>query len=395
MGKGDGACGHRRRRPCWTMNTQLQLNLILLSLILIVIADAKHQQQRYNKKCIQPVKQRIWDPICYEAVVPTTIHAAPTSYNFLLEDYFHQSMLLANKKTNIKHKKSCLSTSSSSVCADKNDHRNLDPQQQQTSKEQEGTAQEGTTNGIDVCSFIAKAIYADFTIFDIVLLNQGTCGSNIDILAGTNFDHTHVSKLLPYRNELVILRLLGSDIVDALKSGLQTAIFGGKVGAFPKTFGISYDWDFSFKNKSSNSENTTSESSKTKLSSSSASQSKSSLIHITNPKILIGGGKDHICNSIPLLDDEYYSVLTNSYLAEGNDGYQILSKPNGPLQNIALPTATGVSETDSFWFHVHTTCNVTTSWKTIQTREEEIAKSGVSMIYLVPGQGYYENQTMY
>ena len=76
----------------------------------------------------------------------------------------------------------------------------------------------------------------------------------------------------------------------------------------------------------------------------------------------------HDCDFEPLQLERYYTILTNQFLSKGGDGYGVL-----PLMTkAAIPT--GVTETDSFWFHAQSTCLLESPWKMKQQIEEEIAR---------------------
>jgi hypothetical protein len=85
----------------------------------------------------------------------------------------------------------------------------------------------------------------------------------------------------------------------------------------------------------------------------------------------------HNCQYEPLEPEKYYTVLTNQFLARGGDGYGVLPL----LTKSVIPT--GVSETDSFWFHAQSTCRLETNWKTHQQVEEENAQKQPRMVYVV------------
>ena len=236
---------------------------------------------RAVRECIQPIRQRIWDPLCYEAEVPRTIARA-----------------------------------------------------------EEASCQPSTS---DVCSFVAEAIHADIPVFDMVLINRGSC-NHVDIQQGL-FTHHEASQVLPYQNELVGLLLQGKDIIIALEHGISASLMTTKLfGAYPTTAGVRFEVD------------TTRE-----------KGGRVSQVEIMK----------HNCEYEPLDPEKYYTVLTNQYLARGGDGYGVF-----PLMaKSTIPTR--ISETDSFWFHAHSTCRLETPWKTKRQLKAENVLKKPKMIYMV------------
>jgi hypothetical protein len=75
--------------------------------------------------------------------------------------------------------------------------------------------------------------------------------------------------------------------------------------------------------------------------------------------------------------EQTYTVLTNEYLANGGDGYGVFAM----MAKSKIPT--GVSETDSLWFHAQSTCKVETNYKTKAQQEQQIIDSVPRMVYMV------------
>jgi 2',3'-cyclic-nucleotide 2'-phosphodiesterase (5'-nucleotidase family) len=248
------------------------------------------------KDCLQPVRQKIYDPACPQAKVPKT----------LLQDH--------------------------EACTNPN------------AEEPSSTAASN-----DVCAFVTEAIFADIPVFDVALFNNGMC--NTDIHEGV-FTPKDAMKVLPYNNELIGLSIEGTVLVYAIEHGIQESL-EGNFGAYPKTAGIKYKVDYTqpFGNR------------------------------VSDVEIL-----SHYCIWTPIQKQENYSVLTNSYLANGGDGYTFLKKMT------RTTTRTGVSEVDSFWFHAQSTCIIESPWKKQQDFDTEAAKN-TKVVYQV-GEISNHNRTL-
>ena len=172
----------------------------------------------------------------------------------------------------------------------------------------------------DVASLVADAIFADMEVFDVVLLNNGMVAPR-DIPSGV-FRPEDTLNFLPHNNELVSVRLKGKDLLYALEQGIHRALKGNH-GAVPKTAGIRYTLDYSLPRGQ----------------------------RIFDVEVL-----GHFCRWQPLRPDKFYTILTNSYLANGGDGYTMLTTSS-------TFTRLNVSEADSFWFHTQATCNLEYPWK--------------------------------
>jgi hypothetical protein len=249
------------------------------------------------KACIQPVRLRAWDPECLAAEVPKRI--------------YYQKALFNSTSGSLKSHDTC-----------------------------ENTIRSSESMKGDVASLVADAIYADMEVFDVVILHNGMVASQ-DIPQGI-FRPEDTLQLLPYNNELVILRLSGQDMLYAIEQGIHRALKKGELGAIPKTSGIRYTIDYS--------------------------QPKGR--RIIDVEVL-----GHFCKFQPLREDKIYTILTNSYLARGGDGYTIFT--TSPTF-----TPTGVSEADSFWLHAQSTCILQFPWKR-QMDADMKAKDEEKMLYKI------------
>jgi 2',3'-cyclic-nucleotide 2'-phosphodiesterase (5'-nucleotidase family) len=260
------------------------------------------------KACFQPVRLRSWDPVCDEAQVPATFHQ---------DQGDKHSRAIDKEETYANNESTTLRDQDSEKVASK-----------------------------DVCSFVADAIFADIPVFDVVLLNNGMCNSEIP--KGV-FKEEDDLKLLPYNNELVALRITGKDMVYAIEQGIDGALQGNN-GAAPKTAGIRYDLDYT----------------------------QHRWKRVANVEVM-----SHFCTWEPLDGKRRYTVLTNTYLARGGDGYSILSLNRRTI-------STGVSEADSLWFHAQSTCVLETPGKRQMDVEAETAAT-MKMVYML---GDIQNSNM-
>lgn len=267
------------------------------------------------KACFQPVRLRSWDPVCDEAQVPAT---------------FHQDQGGGDDK----YSSNAIMNDDEEICANNNNESTTTTTALLRTNDQDS---EEAAASKDVCSFVADAIFADIPVFDVVLLNNGMCNS--EIRKGV-FKADDVLKLLPYNNELVGLRIKGKDMVYAIEQGIDGAL-KGNIGAAPKTAGIRYDVDYT----------------------------QDRWKRVSNVEVM-----SHFCTWEPLSEKRKYTVLTNTYLARGGDGYSILTLNN----QRTIPT--GVSEADSFWLHAQSTCVLATPWKRQMDVEAETAAT-MKMVY--------------
>jgi hypothetical protein len=168
----------------------------------------------------------------------------------------------------------------------------------------------------DVCTVVTQSILADFAIFDVVFLHEGTCQSEIP--SGT-FTKDMVAKVLPHNDELVGIQLYGTDILQALEHGVNQSRVNDNREAYPRVAGLRFQVDFD----------------------------KPYGNRISEAEIMTMGCRWKAVN----LKKEY-NVLTSRFLAEGGHGYDSLTR----TQLRIIGTGHGVTE--SFWFHVLSTCKI-------------------------------------
>jgi hypothetical protein len=168
----------------------------------------------------------------------------------------------------------------------------------------------------DVCTVVTQSILADFAVFDVVLLHEGTCQSEIP--SGT-FTKDMVAKVLPRNDELVGIQLYGKDLLEALEHGVNQSRFNDNREAYPRVAGLRFHVDFD----------------------------KPYGHRISEAETMTMGCRWKAVN----LETEY-NVLTSRFLAEGGLGYESLTRTR--LRIIG----TGHGVTESFWFHALSTCKI-------------------------------------
>jgi hypothetical protein len=182
--------------------------------------------------------------------------------------------------------------------------------------------------GSDACTVVTHAILADFEVFDVVMLHEGTCQSEI---SSGSFTQVQAQKLLPSNEELVGLQLNGTDIVQALEHGLDQFRNQGDREAYPRVAGLRFHVDFS----------------------------KPYSRRVSQAEILTPGCR---WKAIDLKKD--YNVLTSRFLAEGGLGYGSLTRTRTRV------IGTGIGVTDSFWFYATSTCNILDPFRRPNSRRQ-------------------------
>ena len=129
---------------------------------------------------------------------------------------------------------------------------------------------------------------------DLVMINGG--GVRTDVPAG-EITVGMVYTLLPFGSTLVVMDLPGAAIMDALISGLQTALSGASDGAFPYLGRARYSADFSGT--------------------------------AAAPRIILFEIRDNAGNWKAVDPKRTYRIGVNSYMAGGGDGYTRLGNAAG------------------------------------------------------------------
>lgn len=138
----------------------------------------------------------------------------------------------------------------------------------------------------------------------IALLNGG--GIRIDIPEG-DLTVAKVNELLPFQNKLILLELTGKEIKEAIETGLADA--DGSGGGFPCVAGMRLTAD----------------------------NNKPAWHRLIKAEIITPSGKFE-----PLSDTAKYRLITNSYLAGGGNGYDVLKNSKGYRYD------TGFSDAEAF-----------------------------------------------
>lgn len=142
-------------------------------------------------------------------------------------------------------------------------------------------------NGSDISNIVAKAFMTVTPTADFAIQNAG--GVRVDIPMG-NYTIADAFTLLPFSNTLVTLEMTGEQIKNVLEDALSNTLDdGGSTGSYPYASGLRYRVDASqgFGNRISNLE--------------------------INPRL---------AGSWTAIDPmETYTVVTNDFIASGQDGY--------------------------------------------------------------------------
>jgi len=147
--------------------------------------------------------------------------------------------------------------------------------------------------GSDISNVIAKAFLTVTPTADVAIQNAG--GVRVDLPAG-DVTIADAFTLLPFSNTLVILDMTGQQIIDVLEDALSNFIDNdGSTGSYPYASGLRYNID--------------------------ASQAKGS--RVTNVEV-----NAQVAGSWATIDTAAtYRVVTNDFIASGQDGYTTFSVP--------------------------------------------------------------------
>lgn len=140
--------------------------------------------------------------------------------------------------------------------------------------------------GGGVCNVVAKAFLEVTPTADFALQNGGGCRTDIPM---GDFTFADAYTLLPFSNTLVTLELTGQQVIDVLNEAFAfSALPTGSTGAYPYGSGIRWSVDY-------------------------PSPGVSSVSVEVNPR-LTG-------TWVPIDVGATYTVVTNSFIAAGQDGY--------------------------------------------------------------------------
>ncbi|MEK6300331.1 MAG: 5'-nucleotidase C-terminal domain-containing protein [Acidobacteriota bacterium] len=137
--------------------------------------------------------------------------------------------------------------------------------------------------------FIADT-FLEWTNADVALVNGGGIRSDRLYPAGT-ITNRHVFSILPFKNKVVLIQVTGAELRQALERGVSRVVEDGEDGGFPQVAGLKFVYD-------------------------GKRPSGSRIVSATV------GGKS-------LDDKKTYKLATISYLADGNEGYDVFrGKPD-------------------------------------------------------------------
>lgn len=142
-------------------------------------------------------------------------------------------------------------------------------------------------NGSDISNIIAKAFLMITPSADIAIQNGG--GVRTDIAMG-EVTFAQAVNVLPFNNTLVTMELTGAQIKAVLEDALENALrTGGSTGAYPYASGLRYHVD----------------------------ASKTQGARVSNVEV-----NSRVAGSWAAIDDAAtYTVVTNDFIAAGQDGY--------------------------------------------------------------------------
>lgn len=141
--------------------------------------------------------------------------------------------------------------------------------------------------GSEIAPLIAKAFYLKSKTASFAIQNAGGVRSGLN---SGNITIEDVYKLLPFSNTLIEFKMSGKDIKELLEDAFSSTFDKSSSGAFAYGYGIRYDVD--------------------------SKQSKGN--RVSNIEVL-----NKTTNKFESIDfDKQYIVVTNSYIADGKDGYE-------------------------------------------------------------------------
>ncbi len=141
--------------------------------------------------------------------------------------------------------------------------------------------------GSEIAPLLAKAFYLKSNNASFAIQNAGGVRSG---LKSGNITIEDVYKLLPFSNTLIEFKMSGKDVKELLEDAFSSTFDKSSSGAFVYGYGIRYDVD--------------------------SKQSKGN--RVSNIEVL-----DKTTDKFEPIDfDKKYIVVTNSYIADGKDGYE-------------------------------------------------------------------------
>lgn len=170
-----------------------------------------------------------------------------------------------------------------------------------------------TVHGSDISNIVAKAFMTITPTADIAIQNGG--GVRVDVASG-DYTIADAYSLLPFANTMATLEMTGQQIKNVLEDAFDYALSeGGSTGSYPYASGLRFDVD--------------------------ASQAKGS--RFSNLEV-----NSRVAGDWGALDlAATYTVVTNNYIAAGQDGYTTFAEITGMPMSILLPSMRKASWTTS------------------------------------------------
>ncbi|MFO7831535.1 MAG: 5'-nucleotidase C-terminal domain-containing protein [Desulfuromonadaceae bacterium] len=144
----------------------------------------------------------------------------------------------------------------------------------------------GLARGSAIAPLVARAFYARIPDADLALINAGAVRT--DLYAG-DITYATLNNLMPFSATLVHMQISGAELRFLLEEGLEYIASGGSSGSFLYAYGIRYAVDAR-----------------------EAFGKRFSALEIR---------QDDAGTYVTLEDNKTYSLVTNSYIAAGKDGY--------------------------------------------------------------------------
>jgi 5'-nucleotidase len=147
------------------------------------------------------------------------------------------------------------------------------------------TPEETISQGGGACNLVAKAFLDQAPSADLAIQNGGGCRTDIE---QGNYTISDAFTLLPFANTLFTLEMTGAEIVQVLNEATRTALSGVSTGAYPYASGIRYDVD---------------------------ENNADTPVSGVEVNVRLAG------EWTPIDEAASYTVVTNSFIAAGRDGY--------------------------------------------------------------------------
>ena len=170
---------------------------------------------------------------------------------------------------------------------------------------------------------------------DAAIVNGGAIKSNIN---KGNLTRSQLMEVAPYFNNIIVKRLPGQCILDALEFGISK--HPTESGGFPQVSGISYDID-------------------TSLNSTVEKDSQGQFLNVTGKRKV----SNVIINGEEIDQNKNYSVSMSDYIGNGGDGYTMLAKYEVFQEGL-------LTDTDAIAYYIKNTLNGTipSKYKDFQER---------------------------